>query len=444
MYKIHIVALALFFAFVSCKKDSNILGVGTQPANDVLNAGFDNSSKIYTYTKRFDSVGSFNTRLKYLGYNNDPYFGSTDVGLYVNANSILTYTPFGSNVYLTSAEIVLAIDLTNSAGNVNSTLNYSVYTIDSTLYSTRLYYTNSKNFYSQSGLNKVSSQTYTTLASHQVLRIPVDSTFASNMLKSNYLTSNEVFQKQYKGFYIKCAAQSGSEGVIYKCNLEDDLSGFYLHYRAGTTAADTVQSVKFSFSGSTAARFNTVKCDYTNATPALKNQLAGDTTAGANNLFLKGLGSAKVRVYIPSLVSYADSFKVAVNRAELMFYLDPAFAAGSTNIYNHPLKLALLPLDSAGRETFATDQISTTDLARYDGGYDSDNKRYVFNIARHVQAVLSGTKKNYGFNLVIADPDPTYTFLRDNYVERVALFGGSNAAYKPVLNMSYIKFKHDK
>jgi hypothetical protein len=431
--------------FSACKKDSKILGAATQPGSDALNAEFDGNTPVYAYTQKQDSTVSYNTRYKFLGSNNDPYFGRTDIGLYLNANMQISNLNIGTSASVTSAEIVLAVDPFNSMGNINSTINYSLYTIDSSLISTRAYYTSNTRLHKQGGLNTTSSSAYGQYNGVQAIRIPVDKAFANNMMQDlDNLTNNDKYLAKYKGFYIQCSVSNGSMGVIYRCDLESDISGFYVNYKGG----NSVDSVfKFNFSGPSSARFNTVKTDYNSATPIFKNQLSGDTASGSQALFLKGLRMTKVKVMMPTLKNYADSFKVAVNRAELRLYVDRTdFPVGGGTIYNLPPSLTLLPIDSTGNiSSFMLDERNTTDLARYGGILDSSSSsfNYTFNIARHVQAILSGKKKNYGFYLVVANPDPTYTALYDTYIERVALYGSGRGALKPAFNLSFVKFKKD-
>src|SRR6201999_3892424 len=99
---------------------------------------------------------------------------------------------------------------------------------------------------------------------------------------------------------------------------------------------------------------------------ALKNQFQ-DSTLGANQLYLKGMGISKLKIQIPFLKNYADSFKVAVNRAELVLNVDPAFQ--SSGYYAPPPKLTLLSIDSLSRETFVKDLLDASDYARFDGTY---------------------------------------------------------------------------
>jgi len=440
--KILSIAALVFFAaqFVSCKKDTRVLGQEAQPANDVLNGSFDNSAPVYVHTIFNDSVRTYSETDKFLGVNNDPHFGTTDVGLYLNNSISVSDLSFPSGAEVQEAELILAIDPFNSCGNLSSLLSYSVYTLDSVLISNRQFYTSNTRLHSAQGLNKVSAQTYTVYNGVQVLRIPVDLAYANTIIKNpQYTVNNETFQSRYKGFYIKCATQPGAEGVIYRCLVADGQSGFYVRYKNGTTT----EEFRFPFTGTGTARFNTVKYNYSNANPLLKTQIQGDTLGGKQTVFLKGFGQLRTRIHMPSLKSYADSFKVAVNRAELVVNVDPTFTVASGTQYNKPLLLSLLAADSLGLESFTADQLNSVDLARYDGGYDSQNNRYVFNIARHVQAVLSGKIKNYGFYLVVATPSPLLTRFRDYTVDRVALCGSDRGALRPTFSLSYVKFPKD-
>lgn len=443
--QIPIAVLLVAVTFIACKKDAKTLGVDVQPANDALNAQMDNSAMVYAYTKKSDSTGSFNTALKFLGAKNDPIFGKTEVGLYLNANLTGVDLNFGSTAAIKSAEIILVRDISSRVGDVYSQLSYSVYSIDSELSPTNLYYTSNNRLHRETGLINTALVKAVTINGKDIIKIPIDSTFASGILKNTEaLKSNEAFQKIYKGFYIKCGMVSGEpEGVIYKLNLDNDTSGLYLRYYPDAANTSSVNAYRFTFNGSSAARFNTLNYDHSTARSDLKAQLAGDTTSGSEIVYLKGMGSTRIRVLIPSLKSYADSFKVAVNRAELIFNVHSDFLSNVAN-YPIPPKLCLLAVDSLGREQYTLDQSNTTDLARYDGGIDTDKFRYVFNISRHVQAVMSGKRKNYGFYLVMADPEPPYPQTRDAFIERIGFYGGAKTTLKPItFSLSYIKFPKD-
>jgi hypothetical protein len=441
--------LLLAVLLVTCKKDHNVLGVDVQPSDDALNAEYVDAIPVTGHTIRYDSIPSFGDRNKYIGSNNDPYFGRADIGLYLNATMSVTSFDFGAGAILSSAEIILAVNIPASAGDVNTSLTYSVYPLDRALTPSTIYYTSNNRLHSSTPLPTFSTKTYTIMNGKQVLRIPVDAAYANALLHDTpSLTSNEAFQAKYKGFYITTSLGSGSEGVIYKVDLEDDISGFYLHYRKDNTSTDTTD-FKFIFSGSTAVKYNTVAY---NPSTAIASQLQ-DTTLGGQNLFLKGMGLTRLKIQIPFLKNYSDSVTVAVNRAELILYADPSISG--TGYYVVPPSLTLLAMDSLGREIFIKDESNATDFVRYDGNYNSEKKGYVFNIAREAQLIFRGQKKNYGFYVVVAGTNPALKAVyngnskdllplrRDNYVERVVLAGSGQLSLRPRLNLSYIKLKND-
>jgi hypothetical protein len=450
--------IVFFIAFASCKKDHSVLGVDVQPENDGLNASFCDTAIVSGYSLKNDSIPSYNDNLKYLGSNQDPTFGRMDVGLCLNANipNGVTGTSFGDDANLVSAEIVLAVYSLNFVGDQNTPLTYSVFALDSSLNTSRLYYSNNTKLHNPNSLLGTYTGTYTALDGKLVLRIPIDKNFARSILNNpQYLVDNATFLNYYKGFYISASGSNlnpvSAQGVITKFNLEDAISGFYLHYQKGTPSA-TKQDIdfKFNFSGSSAVRFNTVKYQPNQGgNYILSQQLQGNTNLGTQNLFLKGLGGTKLNLELPFLnylKSYSDTVPIAINRAEFIFNVDPSFLAAVGNgIYFTPPKLALLPLDSAGKETFSMDQLTIIDFGKYGGNYDEVNNRYVFNLARHVQAILNGKRKYYGFRLVVADPSGALAVRRDNYAERVVLAGNNhpNAALRPKFNLSFIKFKND-
>jgi len=115
--------------------------------------------------------------------------------------------------------------------------------------------------------------------------------------------------------------------------------------------------------------------------------------------------------------------------------------------------LALIPLDQSGNETVPFDYRTATDAGRYDGEYDKENSRYVFNIARHIQAIFNNKIKNNGFILAVSNIENfeiyslngvlQIVYRRDNYSERVVLAGVNKLSIKPKLNLSFIKYKKD-
>ncbi len=440
---------------ISCKKDRTILGTDVQPEIDALNTSFTDTSTIYAYTKKYNvAIASFNDGFKYLGSNQDPIFGRTDVGLYCNANINLSNVSFGLDANLVSAELIFAIPINSDfVGDSATHLTYSVYPILTTLSSSTVYYTTNDSLFNKNTPIGGGSVGYSLYNGSYVLRIPIDYNYANAILMNpQYLTDNATFNNFYKGFYItsktSCLNPISSQGIITRFNLDDANSGFFLRYTNGSpTSVKDYKSFQFYFSGSNAVRFNTSNYQPNQSGNInLQNQYYSTLPdSSQQSIFLKGMGGTKVKLSIPNLdylKKYSDTVKLAINRAEIVLNIDPTYSF-STNYYP-PAILALLPLDSLGRENYAIDQLSSTDFARYGGIFDSDKQRYVFNIARHVQSIINGERKNYGFYLVVADGNRIYTARRDNFINRIVLAGPNNASLKPKFNVSFIKFKNDK
>lgn len=447
-----VLVLSLFSVFFSCKKDNGVLGVEVQPSEDGINASFIGNLTVTAHSIPYDSIASFNDGLKYIGNNMDPHFGRTDVGLYTNTSITTTDLNFGDDATIIDAEMIFVLQ-NDWVGDKTANLTYSVFPVDSNLNNTRVYYSTNTHLHNKTMINSHTC-TFTTMvipgstssAEVPVLRIKIDTAYASSILHdTKNLANNGVYQEKYKGYYISSSIVGGTEGTIFQANLDNDFSGLHLYYKNAALPNDTID-FNFMFKGSNQVRFNTVKFEHNQN---LKNQFL-DTAQGSTALYLKGLGNTKLKIQIPFLQHYGDTFEIAVNRAELILNVDPSFT-GSGN-YTKPPRLTLLSTDSLSRETFLEDLLSSADYARYDGAYDEVNNRYVFNLAREAQSVFNGTKKNRAYYLVVANTElslkPVYvqgskdlvSIRRDNYVERVILAGSANSALKPVFNLTYVKF----
>lgn len=435
-----------FFLFFStlpaCKKDNSLLSTDVQPGYDLLNAELIESQPITMYSERVDSVISYDDPFKFLGSNQDQYFGRTDIGLYVNTGINVTNLNFGADTKLSSSEIILEVASTEYTGDAATIMTYSVFSLDSTIQADRSYYTSQKNLHNANNVVAAYTGSYTTIDGKVVLRIPVDTAFASFILRNpQFLTDNATFQAKYKGFYITAQYTNlnptSSQGIISLFNLNSALSGLYLRYKKTPTSAE--ESYKFNFDGDNISRYNTVTYQpYQGANSMLIGQLQGDTLIGNQNTFLKGLAGTIVKVNIPGLNKLADSSYVSVNRADVVFTIDNAFKPASGK-YNPPPILSLIPLDSTGKESLGGHSYNVSNLSKYDGKYNESTQQYTFDISRFVQLLMRGSRKNYGFHLVVADPDITKVVFRDDYINRVAFHGLNKYDLRPRCNLYYVK-----
>lgn len=444
-----------FIVLLSCKKQEadNVLGLDVQPENDLLGVTVSDSSSLVLYTQKVDSTRTYNDQYKYLGSTQDPIFGTINASIYTNFSitNNLTNVSFGPNAVLDSAEMIIR-DLGTFNGDLNTPLNYEVFLLNEKINSEILYYTSSKFSKSNSKIN-VTNGKYVTRNNNRYLTIKLDPNFAQYILQTDAnLTNNTAFQNAYKGFYITTASSSATLspsnlGAIRTMDLGDELSGVKLYYHNSNSASFKGEEFLFSFRGIDGLRTNYINYNYSAAHYNLYDQVTGagtnDTLKGNVNTYLNHFGGTRIRVYIPYINNFVDSQNVAINRAELIVNLDESLAPPSV-YYGTPGELALIASSSTGVEELVWDQLETTDYIKYGGNYDVTNKRYVFNIARHMQKIITKKISNYGFYLVNANQSPSSVARRDDRPYRVVFAGKNNAAFKPVFKVTYIKFPYDK
>ncbi len=424
----------LLLLFSGCRKDQRLLDTSVQPAEDLNSGAAAVTHSIRAFTTVHDSILSFPGATKFLGSNNDPVFGRTDIGLYLNANFTESNLNFGEDAVLDSAEFVFEVANADYQGDLFASLSFSIFAVDSVLNARRIYYASNNRLHSTQHIGEPLLAGVTVSAGITVLRLKLDSAYASQMIRDrDFLSSSQLFQSKYKGFYLAARAKPGEEGFIRKCNLESARSGLMVYYRRHPVNDLVTRSFRFSFVGENAVKYNTVKHDYSYAAAGLLSQLNGDTST-VQHLYVQGMGGCRANIFLPVQRYVNDTFHIAVGRAELSLYVDAAALASG---YEPPPHLSLLPVAASGRDTLALDQANITDNSRYDGTYDKTNRRYVFNVARHVQAIYNGDKVNRGFRLVVSNPSKAATLFRDEYFNRVVLGGPAGSLPAPRFVISY-------
>jgi hypothetical protein len=447
--------LILFVVIFACKKKDHPLGTDVQPESDALNSVFSDSAKVYFHTIRYDSARSYADQFKYLGSNQDALFGRTDASIFTNFSlpDNVSNVSFGDDAVLDSCQMFLTFTQ-SFVGDTTNTLTYNVYQLQDVLDPNAHYYMFNKANPLTSTLSVNSTPICTVkarLSSSQgfyTIKLPINYYYAAAILNNpQYLVDNPTFQNAYKGFYITSkttALNPSTPGALMKIDLDNPVSGVYMYYHNGSSsAAKTPKTYRFSFKSSNAARFNKVDYDPTSgATNNLEQQLNGDTAKGAVNVFLKGVGGTKGVLRFPYIRNYADSFHISVSRAEVILRVDQTFST-TPGEYDAPYQISLVAIDSLKREIFVKDQYYAGPI-QFGGTYDSDNKIYVFNIARHMQDIMDGKIRNFGFYVVVANPDRSYVTRRDDRAERLVLGGYNHPIYYPEIKLTYVKFPYDK
>lgn len=137
---------------------------------------------------------------------------------------------------------------------------------------------------------------------------------------------------------------------------------------------------------------------------------------------MQAMSGLKSKIKLPFLDSLSVLGPIAINKAEIIFKVEPFDAKFVPN------PQLVLYKDSLGlKYTPDVSQNSNFDGNYYGGVYDETNKQYRFNIARYVQLVIDRKIKDNGLYVS--------TFSDGISANRVQLQGGKNIQF----NLTYTK-----
>jgi hypothetical protein len=255
----------------------------------------------------------------------------------------------------------------------------------------------------------------------------LDTNFFKDFLditKTDY-TNFTTFQNSLKGLYITTSSVPASgQGAILYIDLTNALYSHLIFYfrssiksaPAGPLGLDT--SFTFNVNSGTCAHFSHFNHDYSGASD-INDQISGihkDTMIQEDQVYVQAMAGVRTKITFPSLKHFFDDGKKAINKAELILKVDSSSIAGADSIFHPHPQLTLALADSLGPLTMPD---AYEGGAYFGGTYDATNKEYHFNIARYVQEVLTGKRKNEGLYILTTSSNTT--------ANRVQLIGGNKA-----------------
>ncbi|WP_236695620.1 DUF4270 domain-containing protein [Lentimicrobium saccharophilum] len=393
--------LAIIFALsiTSCNKEPDLIGIDLLPDSDYLNLSFTDTSTIIAYTVREDSLRTDELSANLLGYMNDPVFGNVLASIYTQFRLPTNNVTFGENPVADS--IVLTLKYSGIYGDSLSQHTVRVFELADSINVDSSYYShNTVPVIPQQigeavfvpNLVEADSVDGAFVAPH--LRITLTQAFAEKIMTAGEetLSSNAYFLEVFKGLHITVDPfTTTATGSILSFDLVDDLSRITIHYHNDT---DTT-SIRLPINAS-CARFNNYEhFNYSGADPELLQQLAGDTTAGANRIFLQAMAGTKVKLRIPYLKNIPENARIAVNEALLIFTNDDP---GSS--LPPPTQLAIRALSSTGAYVVLPDENIGS---AYFGGKYINNSEYRFRLTKYVQDRMRYPEaEDHGLMMVIA------------------------------------------
>jgi len=440
-YKFVIGFVGMVMIFWGCTNDINDLGKNLLLPGDLVQVRNYSEKNIKAYT-----VSDGNQRTDEPGYNllgtlNDPIFGKSTVDfacqfrLSAYPDSLKTIS---KNPQIDS--LVLVLLYKEVYGDTLTPQQLKVYELGSDLDIDQKYYQDTnlksmskgelvgaKNYIPKFKLDSLSTDYGSTKAAPkdttvQEIRIKLNQDLLNKLMAADSLTwsDNDKFIKYFKGLYVE-AGDLNQGGAVMKIGTLAAGSNMAIHYHTNKTDSLTyIYNINES-----SARVSHFAHDYSKTVFAAH---LDKTDVQDSLIYLQTTGGLRTKILIPNLGTWSDSTNFAINRAELIFQVDSTIT--DLTKFVPADQLVLTAIDKDGKEYFPSDLAFSS--LYYGGTYNSKDKTYRFNIAKHMQEVIEKKKENYGFYLSTAFRSATF--------RRIILKGASSKTGIK-LEIAYSKIK---
>ncbi|MCW3084817.1 MAG: hypothetical protein JWP12_2183 [Bacteroidetes bacterium] len=432
---------------VSSCNESSVVGLDVQPAGDLLNVGWQDTTTLVSKTVREDSLHTdasvIITADALIGAYNDPIFGRATASLYTQLRLPTNAPTFGSIPICDSVIMSLVYDPTAYGKLDRKVQTMNVYQLAEDVSTSSDYYSNNT---LSKAINDLANarqfiphplDSVTVIGSRQKpqLRIPLQTNFGQVILNNQNLpalSSNETFQSLTKGLYITTENTPGGaagDGNILHFKMADALTKITIYYH-NSNATDN-DSLHYDIQLGAVARFSSFAHDYSSANPYLVAQLSSTPPAVDTTLFVQSMAGVKVKIELPYLKNWNDHGRIAINKAELVIKVDSTSALYQLDTFAAPTGLVLFGITAGTNVNYVIpDAYDANEV--YGGSYNAATRTYTFNIERYVQQILNGYRENTGMYLVASGGAVN--------ANRVVLGAAASTGYQKMkLNITYTK-----
>lgn len=427
---------ATIFA-VGCKEDT-VINANVSPTLGAIAVDtIPDTFTILTKTVLIDTVVTSLTPSNQvvvhgLGTANDPYFGRTNAGIYVQVLPERGNFTFSANdPHVTDAYVVLPFS-GFAWGDTTDIQDYNVYRVTDNLTTDETYYSNTHKNYDPTPVGSITgvnvdklTDSVSVLGSNRAPHIRIKLTEAfKNELVSLAASSNDAaaFLSAMKGLYIASADTTKGVALPYfMLNNSTDYrrAAIQFFYYEGSNQSD-VKTAFFNFTTG-CAHYNRIARNYSNE---LKNAFASGAQSDAV-VYLQNLPGATLDLRFPTLKNLPA---VVVNRAELIITQISLPSDPGADKFWSPLLLDVTGVDASGNKYVPLDKQPLTDvgaLAFMDGSRKTVTlpggmvvNQYSINIPREVQRAivnksdalhlqLNGVQRFFGAYRLIAGGNPS-------------------------------------
>ena len=422
-YKLVIGLVGILITFWGCKNDISDLGKDLLLPGDLVQVRKYTEKNIQAYTLTDGNQRTDEPLFNLLGTYNDPTFGkvTTDFACQFRLSAYPdSLKAVSKNPQIDSLVFVLLYK--EVYGDTLSPQRLRVYELDSYLDKDKKYYQNTdlknmakgellgeRNYTPKFKLDSLSTTYGSTKkvpkdTTIQEIRIKLNQKLINKLMAADSMTwsDNDKFIKYFKGLYIE-AGDLNTGGAVMKINALAAGSNMTLHFHTNKT-----DSLTYIYNiNDNSARVSRFEHDYSK-TPFSAH--LDKTDVQDSLIYLQTTGGLKTKILIPNLDNWSDSTDLAINKAELIFKVEPTLS--DTTKFIPAEQLVLTAIDSVGSDYLPSDMVFSK--LYYGGTYNKTDQTYRFNIAKHMLEALNAKKadkkkyRNYGFYLSTAFRSSTY------------------------------------
>ena len=388
--KIKLLFLICCIGFFSCKREPNAIGTNLIGSASNLGLVFDTTLHLNAYTVKMDSIETKNFTVFGLGKINDPDMGTTNASIVFQYNLPNNSFTWGGATSFDSLVLQLRFaDLNAFYGDINQIHTLKVYELnedlsfDSSYYHRRNYQYNKSEVGTWTGKFNLTDTSEIKLGSNTFylpphIRINLNSTYAQKLIQAETagnFSSTSNFKKAFKGFIVVDETNLGSnKGGVSYIRLNSNVTALTAYYKDSLAADFPV--IAGSEIAANAVEHSNLPANF------LQQSFVG---SHRDSLAIQSLFGTKIRIDLVDLLDSLGSKKVAINGAEILFSV-----LGDNAGFALPERLQLVASDTSGFNIFTKDL--AFEGATYYGGSLYAGREYRFNIARHIQYLLSEYK----------------------------------------------------
>lgn len=316
--------------FFSCVKVDDSLGTDFIPNDQQMAIQRDSTFQIKTYNvTATDSVMSSGMTVNFLGSYLDPMTGSVNASLVYQmaAPYFKNDSLFGEAAVIDS--LFIRFGLPHAIGKKDVAQTFEIYELTELVHWDSTYYSD---FDASKIIKKTPRFTLSSTPNQDYMTVQVqDQQFIKELLDTTGYSTDSIFKKRFKGFYIK-PVQAHKDAAVYSVNMTDSYMVAYYHNKS--MKKDSVAAVNYPFSPNIPSSYyytlnqciNVIDHDFSKADPSLR---LNDKTQPVAKTYIQGY--AGVQTYLEFTEESVNALKekvrqagykdIAINKAKLeIFY----------------------------------------------------------------------------------------------------------------------------